>query len=251
LLQQPRESGDAFGGDQRRATEAFDRACRLGPQSACYRLAQLQLRDAASFQQGLALLTTGCDRGHASSCLSAALVFAPTASAHPRCEAAVPLARKACNGGTEAGCAIEDACRLDDPASRSSALARLRSACERRNALACLYWADAQSDKGAEAERLQAYGTACTHEAPGAGHIACGRLGAMAIARARTKDETDGAFRLLDHACAEASGQACCDLAEAYRAGTGVAADAGRATELRKKACDLGAQTCCPPKASK
>jgi TPR repeat protein len=240
------ESSDEMGGDRSRAAEAFARACHMGRLSACRRLALQRMRDADSFGQGLELLIGTCDRGHPASCLSAALVFAPTASAHPRCERAMPLARRACSGKQQAGCAIVDACRLTDPTSAGAALADLRSACERKNGLACLYWADAQTDREANQDRLHsAYRTACGDRTPNVQHIACGRLGAIDLPRARTKDETDQAFHLLDHACAESSGQACCDLAQAYKSGTGVAADSNRATELRRKSCELGFARCC------
>ena len=240
------ESADQFGGDPAKAAEALARACQMGRLSSCHHLALGQMRDASGFDQGLQMLTATCDRGHAPSCLSAALPFAPTVSSSPRCDRAVPLARKACSGGERAGCAISEACRLTDPTSAPAAQQALRSACQDEDPLACLYWADAQIDRQPPDDRLRsAYRTACSEGRPPMVRIACGRLGAIDLPRARTKDQTDAAFHLLDHACAESSGQACCDLAEAYRSGTGVPADAGRATELRKKACDLGFARCC------
>jgi uncharacterized protein len=239
------EGGDEFGGSRTRADDALTRACQLGRLSSCQDLAVGALGHPGKQEEAVRLLVQTCHRGHAGSCLSAAHVFAPIASPRANCDQALPLARKACQGGEEDGCATVEACRLPGP-ERGPALEQLRRGCERRNGLACLYWAEAHADQETENDRRRgAYMTACRAGYGEAQYLACGRLGAMELTRAKTRPEAEQAVKMLEEACEHASGQACCDLAEAYREGTGVSTSAARATELKAKACQLEEKRCC------
>jgi uncharacterized protein len=242
---------DDFSGSPTRAADAYALACRMGRLSGCHRLAVAQLADPTTHADGIALLAGSCDRGHSASCLSAALSFAPISSPQPDCQRARPLAEKACRGRQRDGCAIVDACRLSGAEGSAPALESLHGACEKKHSLACLYWADAQNDPTAKNDHVRgAYRRACAgpiaQEMTG---IACGRLGAIDLARAETKTESERALYMLEQACRQSSGQACCDLAQAYRNGTGVSASPARASELRTKACELKEKRCCgsPP----
>ena len=148
-------------------------------------------------------------------------------------------------------------CKLEVAAEAPAALASLRAACEARNGLSCLYWADA-SERGAgdsafdpnmaaDPARVRgAYEVACREsENPEVARFACIRLAAVELARADNRLEASRMVPLLERACDEPSGEACCALAEVHAAGKWVPGDAQRATALREKACALGTRRCC------
>jgi TPR repeat protein len=221
------------------------RACRLGRLDSCRWLARLRLGRGDSRADGQALLLATCRRGHAPSCFSAAILFAPLLSEHADCARAQPLAAAACQGGEQEACAIADACLPPATAQKNH-----RTGCDRLLGLACLYWAEGQSETSER--RLSAYRTACEGDA---GHettrIACGRLGALELAHAGNQAEAREALQQLETACRQSSGQACCELSEAYRAGIWIGADQARSGELRLQACSFGERRCCgsPPAA--
>jgi TPR repeat protein len=181
-----------------------------------------------------------------------ATVFAPVLSDHPDCDRARVWAGKACAAKAPEGCAIADACQLQRKELHSTAEGALRSACERRSPLACLYWADAQGSQpdGTEgADRVRAaYVNACNKNGPGQG-VACVRIAVADLARAKSAIDADRPLDFLRHACERSSAQACCELATEYDRGRWVPADPVKVTEFRRKACDLGAQICCGAKA--
>ncbi|HEY0715674.1 MAG TPA: hypothetical protein VGF45_23530, partial [Polyangia bacterium] len=87
---------DELSGNPRRAEDALATACKGGQLSACHDIALGRLKKADTRTEGLGLLKDNCQRGHAPSCLSAALESAPTLSQNADCAAARPLAERAC-----------------------------------------------------------------------------------------------------------------------------------------------------------
>jgi TPR repeat protein len=202
--------------------------------------------------EGVVLMLENCRRGHGHSCLIAALEFAPVISPRPDCARAVPLAQQACAGGQKEGCALGEACRMSG-AGRAQALQALGQACEQNDGVACFYWAEAgrppevsvkQARRAFRLGCMSPVGTLFRRQA-------CGRLGEINLALASTRAEEEAALGLLEKACEDSSGQACCDLAEAQRKRFRGASDPARAAELRDRACALGEQRCCAPPAPK
>jgi TPR repeat protein len=245
------ESGDDFAGDPTEAAVAFDEACRRGRLSSCHRLATERLLDPRKQDEALQSLRSICDRGHAPSCLAAALALAPTVARRPDCARALPVAVKACQLEKGPGCAIADACQLGDPRQRATAVDRLEHACERHDALACLYWADARPD-GGDDRRRSAYRIACedaTDERVGA--LSCGRWAALELVQGQTRGARQNALHILERTCDASSGQACCDLAAAYAKGIETTPTPARAAELRARACELEERRCCSAPANR
>ena len=258
---------DRVGGDKAAAEDAFAAGCGLGRRSSCHLLATVLLRRPATREQGSTLLTDNCNRGYADSCTTATLLTAPVLTAEGSCALALPFAQRACAMKDVDACAVVDVCKLEVAAEAPAALASLRTACEARNGLACLYWADA-SERGAgdaasdtsvvaDPERVRvAYDIACrgSGENPEVARFACIRLAAIELARADNRLEASRMVPLLERACdepSEPSAEACCALADVHAAGKWVPGDAQKATALREKACALGTRRCCASGAPK
>jgi TPR repeat protein len=77
--------------------------------------------------------------------------------------------------------------------------------------------------------------------------IACARVAAGDLASASTSLEADQAIANLRELCIRSSADACCALGDQYQSGKWVPADPAKATELRKRACELGRGRCCRP----
>jgi len=250
---------DRAGGDKTAAEDAFAAGCGLGRRSSCHLLATVLLREPATRAQGSTLLADNCGLGYVGSCTTATLLTAPLLAAGGSCALAHPFAQRACAAKDADACAVVDVCKLEVAAEAPAALASLRAACEARNGIACLYWADASergasdstSDIGtaADPERVRgAYEVACREsgEHPEAARLACIRLAAVELARADGRLEASSMVPMLEQACDEPSGEACCALADVHAAGKWVRADAQMAAALRDKACALGTRRCCP-----
>ncbi len=200
---------DRVGGDRAAAEAAFAAGCGLGRRSSCHLLATVLLRQPATREQGSTLLTDNCNRGHADSCTTATLLTAPVLTAEGSCALALPFAQRACATKDVDACAVVDVCKLEVAAEAPAALASLRAACEARNGLSCLYWADA-SERGAgdsasdpntaaDPARVRgAYEVACREsENPEVARFACIRLAAVELARADNRLEASRMVPLL------------------------------------------------------
>ena len=252
--------------DRAAAEEAFAAGCSLGRRSSCHFLAMTRLRTPATRAAAVAMIVDNCTRHrHPASCAVAAMFGAPLISGQPDCGRAAPYADSACAAKDAAGCAVADACKLEEtrgvgmaaagvtpaPAARD-ALERLRVACDRNVPLACLYWADAQEPRAGAAvdptvdpDRVRsAYVVACRSESDAAS-VACPRVAIGDLGVAESATEAERPLTILRQACERSSGEACCALAEEHRRGQWVGADAQKAVELRAKACGLGWQACC------
>lgn len=251
---------DRVAGDKAAAQDAFAAGCGLGRRSSCHLLATVLLRQPETREQGSTLLADTCNRGYTDSCTTATLLTAPVLAAGGSCALALPFAQRACAAKDVDACAVVDVCKLEVTADAPAALASLRAACEAHNGLACLYWADASeqgsagdsaSEPGmtADPERVRAaYEVACrgSGENPEVARFACIRLAAVELARADGRLEASRMVPLLERACEEPSGEACCALADVHAAGKWLPADAQKATALREQACALGTRRCCP-----
>jgi hypothetical protein len=150
----------------------------------------------------------------------------------------------------EDGCAIIEACRPTPPGDTGRAQ-RLERACERRSAVACLYWADLQQNgPGAQVKpaRIQnAYAVACR----GMGDVTplpCVRYAIASLEASKSPEEKDGMVAFLRKACQDhSSGEACCRLGQAYQEGKTIPQDKDRTRDLRNRGCDLGRKECCDP----
>ena len=241
---------DDLAGDKVAGLAALERACAGGRLTACHDVGMLRMKDPRTRDAGWDLIAQNCHRGHVPSCSVAAYAGAPLVSETPRCAQVLPYADQACRGGQQNACAVVMACRLrtlgDDPPT----VEQLHDACLRRVPLACLYWADQEEAHGKQQPLpdrvVNAYRAACQGGFPAA-DVACARAAAITLARAKDVTEAEGPLSDLQRACSDSSGEACCVLADAYRDGQGVAADAEKAGTFRDKACQLGASRCCPP----
>jgi uncharacterized protein len=237
----------ARGGKE--ADTALAHACELGRLSSCHHLATKRLRDPETRREAAALMLRSCQRGYADSCESAAIWMAPLISPNADCARVAPLADRACGAKHRSACAVSDACKLAIPHEAGAALERLRAACDDDDALACLYWADAESARTQpppDLERVvRAYDEACKIEGGPLAGVACPRLLAIKLARTQTASEAEAPLSALRRSCDQSTGEACCELGEQYRVGKWVPADAGKARELRLQACRLGCDRCC------
>ena len=158
--------------------------------------------------------------------------MAPLISANPDCARAAPLADKACAAKHRSACAVSNACKLAIPHQAGAALERLRAACDDDDALACLYWADAESARTQPPPDLErvvhAYEEACGIEGGPLAGVACPRVLAIKLARAQTASAAEAALSELRRSCDRSTGEACCELGEQYRIGKWVPADAGK-----------------------
>jgi TPR repeat protein len=227
------------------AAWAFDKACKTGRRASCNRLGRVLTGIPSRRAAAAEVFADNCARGFSGSCTSGAIAFAPLLSPLGDCRRAAPLAAKTCASRDPWACAISDACKTAPESDGAAAVDRLRSACDRRVAAACFYWADAQGETPAEPEKVRAaYELACRDRSALAG-VACPRLAAMQIAGANWPTEVERPLSQLTNACEQSSGEACCALADVYAAGKWVTTDGGRVKALRAKACDLGRVRCC------
>ncbi len=91
----------------------------------------------------------------------------------------------------------------------------------------------------------RAYGLACgRRDSPGV-WIACARADVYDLAHATSHIEADAAISHLRDQCLATSAAACCILAGEYQSGKWMPVDPVRTTELRKRGCMLGDQSCC------
>jgi len=228
---------------------ALARACELGRLSGCHHLARKRFRQPETRPEAAALMLRSCQGGHAASCEYITIWLAPLISANADCTRVAPLADTACRAKRGSACAVSDVCKLAIPHEAGPALERLRAACDHGEALACLYWADAESVRTQPKPDLeslfQAYGVGCRIERGPLAEVACPRQAGVKLARARGRPEADTALSDLQRTCDSSMGEACCELGEQYRIGRWVPADAEKARELRSKACGLGCERCC------
>ena len=239
---------DDLAGDKVAGLAALERACTGGRLAACHDVGMLRVKDPRTRDAGWALIAQNCRGGYIPSCAIAAYAAAPLISAKPRCAQALPFADHACTGGQHDACAVVMACRLqtlgDDPATAE----HLHDACLHRVPLACLYWADqaeARAKQHPPPDRvIYAYQGACRGGFPAA-DVACARVAAIALDRAKDAAEAEAPLSTLQRACNDSSREACCALGDAYADGRGVPADAEKARPLRAKACELGLTRCC------
>ena len=240
LAQSRRVMGNRDAGDA-----ALARACEMGRLSSCHFLAGSRLAQPEARDDALALLVRTCGRGFTASCGYLAMMVAPLLAANADCAGAVRVAESACRANDKNACAVLDACKLAEPREAGPARERLGASCGKNVALACLYWADAESARGKTGDEIRdAYELACE----GGGRIAevaCPRFDAARLAVARTASDAETALSALRRECDDSSGEACCELGEQYRIGKWMPADTGKAGELRSKACTLGCQRCC------
>ena len=241
------------GGDRAAGEYALGAACRMGRPDSCLRLGMELRKEPKTRVSGEGLIKATCERGHGRSCMALALPFAPLVGIETMCDVAVVFARRACTAGDAGGCAVVDGCQLVAPLAGSPAadtIARLRASCDRKVALACLYWANAEEQRALTPEEVvkvrQAYARACRAEAPGAG-IACVRLMGYELASTENREQAEDIVHSLEGGCRH-SPEACCLLAEQYERGKWVKPDATKAAELRAKACARRPGVCCAAK---
>jgi TPR repeat protein len=231
------------------AENALAHACELGRLSSCHHLGMHRLRDPDARRDAAQLLMRSCERGYGESCGVVAFLTAPLISANADCTRVLPLASKACELRESIGCDVRDACRLAVPAEAERALERLQAACGKNDPLACLYWADgasARAQPAADPERImRAYEKVCEVEGGPLPAIGCPRLAAAKLARAKTVSDAETELQQLRRLCDQSTAEACCELGEQHRIGKWVPADAGKARDLRAKACGLGCERCC------
>src|SRR5262245_18931811 len=228
------------------AAEGFAKACKLEHRASCHMLGKILLAEPATRAAAAAVFEENCSHGFGGSCTGGAVALAPLLSPLGNCARAAPLAEKTCRSKVADACAVSDACKLAEDAERAAATERLRTACDRKVALACFYWADVQPAAAGEPERLRgAYEIACRANSLAA-PVACLRLAALHLAAAKTPAEGERLLASLSKACDRSIGEACCLLAEAHATITWVAPDPSRVQELRKRACALGQSRCCP-----
>lgn len=223
------------------AETAWSRGCALGRLSSCYRVGLVQKRNPDTRQAGGALLARTCLRGYPPSCLPGAATFAPGIGGPPGCAEAAPLAQRACLAGTYDGCAILDACLLQQGPDEG-ALGRLRKGCDDGISMACFYWAEAQppAAAGPDSPVAQAYLEACRGHSEAA-PSACARSAVLQLDRAANSAEAQEPLQALAALCESGTTAACCALVKVYTAGQVVPPDSERITHFRRRTC----ATCC------
>jgi TPR repeat protein len=241
------EYGEAQAGlhNDHLAADGYARACKLGDRASCHFLAAILFGDPATSAEAAAVLEQNCARDFGASCTAGAVAFAPLLGPMADCKRAAPLAEKTCRFREAWACAVSDACKLATDSERAGAVARLRTACDRKVAIACLYWADAQTPSSAEPGQVRsAYETACRRGEPSE-RVACPRLAALQVAAATTEAEATRPLSLLIKGCAMSIGEACCALADLHKSARWLPPDPSRVADLQSKACALGQSRCC------
>jgi TPR repeat protein len=226
---------------------SFIAACGLGDLPSCHGLGRPRIAVAATRAEGIAYLLKACSGGFAPSCSTLTELFAPVVGAAASCPQALPVAARACAEGDENGCAVADACNIEAHRDPVAARGRLGLACEQGSSLACFYWANAAADPpAAPVEIKRAYGLACSGRSA-AQALACTRLAILKLAATTDASETASLASSLKTACDRSIGEACCALAELVEKRSWLPTDPPSSSELRSKACNLGAERCCRP----
>jgi TPR repeat protein len=228
-----------------RAAWAFEKACKLGHRSSCQMFGRALMGIPHRRAAAAEVFADSCARGFNASCTDGAIAFAPLLSPLGDCQRAAPMAAKTCASRDPWACAISDACKTAPENERAAAVDRLRSACDRRVAPACLYWADAQGETPAEPEKVRAAYEAVCRDRSSLANVACPRLAALQISAANWPTDVERPLSLLTNACDQSVGEACCALADVYAAAKWVTPDGARVKALRAKACELGRARCC------
>ncbi|HEX3905378.1 MAG TPA: hypothetical protein VH853_21315 [Polyangia bacterium] len=239
--QQRRAPGEPHAGD-----DALIRACGLGELASCHALGRLLIDDPATRAEGAAYLVKACDGGFVPSCMTAAELFAPVVGDAASAVQALPVAARACGYKNANACVIVDACLIDSQRDVAAATQRLRAGCDGGLPLACFYWANAAGESPDTLEALKrAYGFVCQTRIL-ANSLACARIAALELPAATTAEAADGLTKSLAKSCERSVGEACCTLADVYDADRFSPVDGVVASELRTRACNLGALKCCP-----
>jgi TPR repeat protein len=226
------------------AAHGWAKGCNLGHRPSCQRFAAILFMNPTTRAAAADLFEDNCAKGFGLSCTAAAVAHAPLFG-HTDCKRATFAAEKTCQSKVADACAVIDACKLALDGERAAALDRLRTACDRKVQLACLYWGDAQPQAISQnAQVRRAYKIACKVPEP-ASMVACPRLLAIDVMSATSQTEARPGLDSLNDACTKAVGEACCLLAELHEKGTWVTPDPERIADLRSKACRLGQSRCC------
>jgi TPR repeat protein len=203
-------SGGGAARDQLRAEQLYDRACRAGGGAACGELGRLWSSRADRRAEALSLLERACDLDDPEGCLLLASAFA-TGTLAPRDDArATPVYEKACALGSAVGCYNTGLMYNDGrgvPADPVRAFRAYAEGCAMGSTTAC-------SDEG----YMHQHGRAVAQD------------GALAAA-------------LYERACAGTPCQArnllgCLNLGRTYRDGIGVVSDPARAAEIFRSICE-------------
>jgi TPR repeat protein len=204
--------------------EAAGEACKRGDASACDL--------AGSFD-------SACKLGSADGCDHAGR-YADRVGDH---DDAAKLYERACNAGSDAGCADLDALYMSgkiDPSESALADAYHERRCAQHDAHACALAGARREASNENASAFSFFKKACDARDP----LGCDGLGrAYADGRGVKKDDASAAASFRT-AC-DVAQRYCVSLARSYEAGKGVPRDHAKALALYTQACNAGSDAAC------
>jgi len=229
----------------------FERSCRAGVASACFRQGWLlwnQTRAAAERERALDLYATACQMGSATACAYEGLRLTeqPEQAGKERASRGVPILERACELGSGGGCtnlAFLYATGKVVPRDDRRATPLYEKGCELGDPRGC-YNAGLMAEAGRGVAESRERAAARYEEACAGGSSAgCTNLGFLYEHGNGVKQDAERAVALYRRGCDGTSCEAanltgCVNLGRAYRDGIGVAKDPPRAVPIFAAACE-------------
>jgi len=236
--------------DPARATPLLEYACTGGSMPACSSLGALlaQSGDATEAARGHALMRRACAAPIGTNCTDWGLAHAEGWGVPRDMRQAALLFHKACSAHEASGCAsyaeLMQSGEGGVPVDLKGAMQLFSKACSQGSFRAChgvgmaLLEGRGVAKQAAEAAPYLHY--ACDYKfAP-----ACDALAGL-LDSGQAGTNLAEAVRLSQFSCEQGVASGCLRLSNYYERGLGVGRDAGRALELRERACRLGTPSAC------
>lgn len=229
-----------------KAGQWFEQGCVSGSGVCCFALANVMDEEGpADSSRHEKLVTRGCELGHGNSCAWLASQFVNPQKNLFNCAKAAPLAERACREKSAEGCALTAICLARNQPLSSNGKDSPSAWCERGVATACYYVASEQLERSpseVDVEHpLRLLSQACKLRDVTSCRLAL-KVHREHPSRANSLLEL---LRIVETLCDHHQAEACVLLAELYEKGDQVALDAGRAKELRSRACRMGDNSAC------
>ncbi len=205
-----------------RATDAFDRGCKLQDEKSCALL--VFYRALVGKETDLSALAAqgeaSCERGGAVSCQITALIFEPDSGLRKKRGVTAPAAsmssyvsllQRGCDLGHNQACSRLGKRLLSDEATKPKAMSLLKRSCEGGYDYACQTWAGELDKAGKPAPAAEARALACIHGITG---WDCARAAALFHDSPDVPRDPDRALALARRGCAQRDSQSCTFLVE-------------------------------------
>ncbi len=229
-----------------RAAEMYRTACTDKHAHACARAGEFEEID-KNWDKVREFSQQGCDLGDGEACARLSKTESDGLGTEKNPEAALELAKKACEKLSMRGCRAAAGVLLDkEPGDPAAAVPLAQKACTAKFDDGCFVLGvalfRAKKDYAAALGHLAA---SCDDAAFSKRGMACNLAGAICFDGLGMKKDAARGAGLFETACAAEHADGCTNAAMAYRKGSGVGRDAEKAAEFSAKACKLGDKSAC------